>query len=70
MIASIIRIKSPLNILLNKSLIFYCLSQIFELCHFFRRSISCLHVMILPCILMKRQNKYLDCYAFSSRPTS
>jgi hypothetical protein len=45
-------IQPPHNFLLNHILVCCCCSQIFELSHIFKGSISCLYVMIFPCILV------------------
>jgi hypothetical protein len=52
MVASVTRIQSPLNFLLNQTVICFCRPQIFEVRHIFKRSARYFHVPILPCILV------------------
>jgi hypothetical protein len=52
--------QSPLNFLLNSTLISYYRSQVSELCHILKGSDVCLRVMILPCSLVTRQQHILS----------
>jgi hypothetical protein len=54
MVASISRIWSTLNFLVNVVLIFYCCSLIFDLCHMFKGFISSVYIMMLSCSLVTR----------------
>jgi hypothetical protein len=55
MLTNVTRIQSAFKFPLNQILICYCHSQIFELCRIFKLSVSSLCVIIVPCILMMRQ---------------
>jgi hypothetical protein len=54
------RFQSGLYFLLNEILIVYCRSQIFELCNIFKGSVGYPYVIILPCILVMRQQHILQ----------
>jgi hypothetical protein len=52
MVASIIGVQSPLNFLLSQVLICYRRSQMSELYHILKPSVTYLYVVILPCTLV------------------
>jgi hypothetical protein len=60
MVASVTRIQSPHKLLLNQSLTCYYLFQISESYHTFKGSVTYFYVMILPCILVTRQQHILS----------
>jgi hypothetical protein len=55
MVADITRIQSPLNFFLNQIWFFTVVPNKIELCHIFKTSVTYLYAIILPCILVTRQ---------------
>jgi hypothetical protein len=70
MVARIVRIESPLNLLRKQILIYFCVPQIFELWHIFKQSVCYFYVPNLTCILLTSRNIYLVFSTIISRPTS
>jgi hypothetical protein len=56
MVANLTQIQSPLNFLLKEILIFYCRSQVYELCHIYKTSVNYLYVMILSILVRIQQH--------------
>jgi hypothetical protein len=73
MVSSITRIQSPHHSLLNTISLCYYHSQISELCHIFVTPVSYLYVIMLPCILVTRQQhtlSFLYVYLYTNLLTS
>jgi hypothetical protein len=67
MVARFTGIQSPINLLLKQTLICYCRSQIFELCHIFWTSVSYLFVS-LPNMGKYEANINIMCPFRTTRP--
>jgi hypothetical protein len=70
MVASITRIQSPFNILLNQILIFNVIPKYFELYHIFKGSVSYFYITILSSILVTSQQYILSFLCVTSKSTS
>jgi hypothetical protein len=60
MVESITWFQIPLKFLVNQVPIRYSRSQISELCHIFKGTVSCLFAMVLSCIMVTRQQHRLS----------
>jgi len=72
MIVSIPTLQSPFNLFLDRVLIHYGCSQMFELYHPFKGTIISLYILTSSCILISRYDhvlSFISIYFYSNLPT-